>query len=112
MIPVVSDPIDNIPGITPPEYDGRRFRLENAVGDYPGRSPVDCLSAARRNPGALSRQGDCMDSAAAREGNSGDDRLLQKGERRMKALKRIMAVLGLILLIVVVSYLVFTGGQV
>lgn len=30
----------------------------------------------------------------------------------MKALKRIMAVLGLILLIVVVSYLVFTGGQV
>ena len=30
----------------------------------------------------------------------------------MKALKRIMAVLGLILLIVVVSYLVFTGRQV
>lgn len=30
----------------------------------------------------------------------------------MKALKRIMAVLGLILLAVVVSYLVFTGGQV
>ena len=30
----------------------------------------------------------------------------------MKALKRIMAVLGLILLIVVVNYLVFTGGQV
>lgn len=30
----------------------------------------------------------------------------------MKAFKRIMAVLGLILLIVVVSYLVFTGGQV
>ena len=30
----------------------------------------------------------------------------------MKALKRIVAVLGLILLIVVVSYLVFTGGQV
>ena len=53
-----------------------------------------------------------MDSAAAREGDSGDDRLLQKGERRMKALKRIVAVLGLILLIVVVSYLVFTGGQV
>ena len=30
----------------------------------------------------------------------------------MKTLKRIMAVLGLILLIVVVNYLVFTGGQV
>ena len=30
----------------------------------------------------------------------------------MKAFKRIMAVLGLILLIVVVNYLVFTGGQV
>ena len=30
----------------------------------------------------------------------------------MKAFKRIMAALGLILLIVVVSYLVFTGGQV
>ena len=30
----------------------------------------------------------------------------------MKALKRIVAVLELILLIVVVSYLVFTGGQV
>ena len=30
----------------------------------------------------------------------------------MKALKRIMAVFWLILLIVVVSYLVFTGGQV
>ena len=30
----------------------------------------------------------------------------------MKALKRIMAVLGLILLIVIVSYLIFTGGQV
>ena len=30
----------------------------------------------------------------------------------MKAFKRIMAVFWLILLIVVVSYLVFTGGQV
>ena len=30
----------------------------------------------------------------------------------MKALKRIMTVLGLILLIIAVSYLAFTGGQV
>ena len=30
----------------------------------------------------------------------------------MKAFKRIMAALGLILLTVIVSYLIFTGGQV